>query len=56
MFLLSECVIDDSVTLDREALQEAFLDESDDDDLLDDSKLLNMNEEEGVIFVSRNCM
>jgi len=36
---------------DRKALEEAFLQEdSDDDDIIDDGKLLNLNEEEGMEF------
>jgi hypothetical protein len=31
----------------RQALEDAFEEDSDDDDLIDDTKLLNFNEDEG---------
>ena len=44
----------ESIYTARQALEDAFHEDSDDDDLIDDTKLLNLNEEEGMYPFSKS--
>lgn len=43
---------DKLVSTARQALEDAYQEDSDDEDTIDDTKLLNLNEDEGMPFLS----